>query len=55
MSATGTPLSPGDLQRIRDSAGWRTHRIELVCDASAGRVLVKGRCARRTRLGAAAC
>ena len=41
MSAAGTPLSPGDLQRTCGSAGWRTHRIQVFRDASAGRVLVK--------------
>jgi tRNA A-37 threonylcarbamoyl transferase component Bud32 len=35
-------MTPADLQRIRASAGWRAHRIEVLHDTSVGSVLVKG-------------
>lgn len=40
-------MTPADLQRIRSSTGWRTHRIEVFQDTSVGRVLVKGQRAPR--------
>jgi hypothetical protein len=36
-----------DLQRIRSSTGWRTHRVEVFRDTSQGSVLVKGQRAAR--------
>jgi tRNA A-37 threonylcarbamoyl transferase component Bud32 len=41
-------MSPQDLQRIRGSKGWRTHRIEIFRDTSLGTVLVKGQRAARS-------
>ena len=40
-------MTPADLQRIRSSTGWRSHRIEVFQDTSVGRVLVKGQRAPR--------
>lgn len=40
-------MTPADLQRIRSSPGWRTHRIEVFHDTSLGSVLVKGQRAPR--------
>ncbi len=35
-------MTPGDLQRLRVSRGWREHRVEVFHDTSVGSVLVKG-------------
>jgi tRNA A-37 threonylcarbamoyl transferase component Bud32 len=40
-------MTPQDLQRIRGSTGWRTHRIEVFHGTSQGSVLVKGQRAAR--------
>jgi tRNA A-37 threonylcarbamoyl transferase component Bud32 len=40
-------VTPQDLQRIRSSSGWRTHRSEIFRDCSVGSVLVKGQRAPR--------
>ena len=40
-------MTPADLQRIRSSPGWRTHRVEVFHDTSLGSVLVKGQRAPR--------
>lgn len=41
-------MTPQDLQRIRGSAGWRRHRVELFHDTSCGSVVVKGQRAPRS-------
>jgi tRNA A-37 threonylcarbamoyl transferase component Bud32 len=40
-------MTPADLQRIRASAAWHEHRIEVFHDTSQGSVLVKGQRAPR--------
>ena len=40
-------MTPADLQRIRSSPVWRTHRIEVLHDTSVGSVIVKGQRAPR--------